>query len=207
MWLTGQRNAGAVWRSEHTRSVMPLTLDPLAAFVCIDLQEGIVVGDLAHPLEQVVGNAARLAQGFRDAGLPVVLVNVEALPPGRVERPMRPAGSAIPDTGLVAALGAQASDHRVTKRSPGAFAHTGLEGLLRDVGASQIVLAGIATSVGVESTARAAYDLGFNVAFAVDAISDRTPEAHEGSVGRVFPRIGELATADEILALLRDRAD
>lgn len=185
---------------------MPLTLDRLAAFVCIDLQEGIVAGDLVHPAEQVVVNAARLARGFHDAGLPVVWVNVEALPPGRVERPMRPAGSAIPNTELVAGLGAEPSDQRVTKRSPGAFAHTDLEARLRSAGVTQIVLAGIATSVGVESTARAAYDLGFTVGFAIDAVTDRTPEAHEGSVGRVFPRIGELATTDEILALLRDRA-
>ena len=185
---------------------MPLTLDPAAALVVIDLQESIVAGDFAHPAETVVANAARLARGFRDAGLPVVLVNVERVPAGRTQRrgPRAP-GEAIPGTALVAGLGAQDGDLRVTKRSPGAFAKTDLENLLRGAGVTQIVLAGISTSVGVESTARAAYDLGFTVGFATDAMTDRAVEAHEASVGRVFPRIGELAITDEILALLRGR--
>ena len=64
------------------------------------------------------------------------------------------------------------------------------------------MIAGIATSIGVESTARQAHEFGFNVTLATDAMTDMRPEAHENSVQRIFPRLGETATTDEILALL-----
>jgi len=67
------------------------------------------------------------------------------------------------------------------------------------------VIAGVATSIGVEATARHAYALGFNVAPATDAMTDAAAEAHAGSVARVFPRLGETGTAQEIIALLDTR--
>lgn len=60
----------------------------------------------------------------------------------------------------------------------------------------------MATSIGVESTARSAYDLGYNVVLVTDAMTDRTPEAHDNSVSRIFPRLGETATTAEVLKLL-----
>ena len=67
---------------------------------------------------------------------------------------------------------------------------------------TQIVLGGVATSLGVESTARAAHEHGYNLAFAVDAMTDINADAHAHSLSWVFPLIGELGTTDEILKLL-----
>jgi nicotinamidase-related amidase len=90
----------------------------------------------------------------------------------------------------------------VTKRTWGAFTNTDLEAYLKGLGVTQVVLAGISTSAGVESTARNAHELGFNVTLAVDAMTDTNPEAHANSVARIFPRIGETGTTQEIIDLL-----
>ena len=90
----------------------------------------------------------------------------------------------------------------VTKRNWGAFHGTDLDVQLRRRGVTQIVLGGIATSMGVESTARTAHEHGYHVTLATDAMSDMSPEAHENSVTRVFPRLGGTGTTEEILALL-----
>jgi nicotinamidase-related amidase len=102
-------------------------------------------------------------------------------------------------------LNAQPNDLLVTKRTWGAFTNTDLEALLKALGVTQVVVAGVATSMGVESTARHAYELGFNVTLAVDAMTDLSLEAHDNSVTRIFPRLGETGSTREIVDLL-DRA-
>lgn len=77
-----------------------------------------------------------------------------------------------------------------------------LESWLKSEGVTQVVLAGVATSIGVESTAREAYALGFNVTLAIDAMTDMSADAHANSVSRIFPRLGETGTTQEIIALL-----
>lgn len=93
----------------------------------------------------------------------------------------------------------------MTKRTWGAFTGTGLNEHLRSLGVTEVVIAGIATSAGVESTARQAHELGYNVALAVDAMTDRSAEAHTNSVTRIFPRLGETGVTQEIIALLDKR--
>lgn len=178
------------------------TLDPKTALVVIDLQKGIVSLPLAHPAGDVVTRAARLAAAFRRHRLPVVLVNVAGGAPGRTEQ-ARPGGPLAPDwTDFVAELDRQPEDHAVTKRTWGAFTGTGLAEHLGRLGVTQVVLAGIATSIGVESTARQAHEHGFHVTLAVDAMTDMRPEAHANSLERIFPRLGETGTTEEVLALL-----
>ncbi|HVY84770.1 MAG TPA: isochorismatase family protein [Caulobacterales bacterium] len=177
-------------------------LDPQTALVLIDLQKGIVSRQTVHPIPGVMANAVALAKAFRARGLPVVLVNVAGLAPGRTEAP-RMSGAFPPDwMELAPDLDEQPTDLKVTKRTWGAFHNTELEKLLRERGVSQIVLGGVSTSAGVESTARQAHERGFNVALAVDAMTDMSPEAHENSVTRIFPRLGETGTAQEIIAKL-----
>ena len=181
------------------------TLDPKTALIVIDLQNGIVGLPTARPAGEVIERAATLAEAFRNRNLPVVLVNVDGGAPGRTEQPRRgerPAGWAE----LVPELHRQPSDLLVTKRTWGAFIHTNLDATLRELGVSQVVVAGIATSAGVESTARQAYELGYNVTLAVDAMTDMNGDAHANSVARIFPRIGETGTTDEIIALLDSSA-
>jgi nicotinamidase-related amidase len=167
------------------------TLDPTTALIVIDLQRGVVGMPTAHPMEAVVQNSAALADAFRSHGLPVVLVNVTGAPAGRTERgasgAARPEGWDI----LVDELGQQPGDHLVTKRTRGAFTGTDLEQYLRDNGVTQVVITGVATGSGVESTARHAHELGFNVTLATDAMTDMNADVHENSVTRI-----------EVLALL-----
>lgn len=183
------------------------TLDARTALVVIDLQQGIVALPTAHPTGEIVERAAVLADAFRRHGLPVVLVNVAGGAPGRAEQSRSsgdfPAGFAD----LVPELNRQPSDHLVTKRTWGAFTNTDLETYLRQQGVTQVVLAGVATSIGVESTARYAHELGLHVTLAVDAMTDLNADAHINSIARIFPRLGETGTTEEVLDLLeRSRA-
>lgn len=178
------------------------TLDPQTALIVIDLQKGIVGFPTAHPTADIVKQASVLAAAFRRHGLPVVLVNVAGGAPGRAEQ-VRSLGQLPPDwTELVPELNRQPQDHVVTKRTWGAFSNTGLAGHLQSLGVTQVVLAGIATSIGVESTARYAHELGLNVTLAVDAMTDMNADAHINSVTRIFPRLGETGPVQDIVALL-----
>ena len=176
------------------------TLDPRPALVVIDLQKGLV-GRL--PLGDVVARSAELASDFRRHDLPVVLVTATGTAPGRTER-VRPAGPApaadwadvVPD------LDAQPGDLRVVKQTWGAFHGTSLDADLRERGVTQVVLTGVATSAGVESTARAAHEHRYNVLLVTDAMADADPVAHTHSVERIFPKLGETATTADVLALL-----
>lgn len=181
-------------------------LDPKTALIVIDLQKGLMSLPSIHPIEEVVTNASTMAAAFREHGLPVVLVNVAGAPQVRTEQPRR--SHAFPEgwTDLIPELNRQAKDHVVTKRSRGAFTKTDLEAHLRALGVTHVVLAGIATSSGVEVTAHQAYELGFNTTFAIDAITDVDADAHNYSVTRVFPKIGETGETDEIIALLKRSA-
>ena len=103
---------------------------------------------------------------------------------------------------FVPELAQQPSDIVVTKRSWGAFATTDIETRLRDLGVTQVVLAGISTTSAVESTARQAFEAGFNVTLAIHAMQDMTPEAHAAALKFTFPRLGETGTAAQVIALL-----
>jgi nicotinamidase-related amidase len=178
------------------------TLDPKTALIVIDLQKGIVALPAVHPTSEVIKQAGWLADAFRRHGLPVVLVNVAGGAPGRAEQ-TRSTGQFPADwTELVPELNQQPTDHTVTKRTWGAFTGTGLADHLKREGVTQIVIAGVATSIGVESTARQAHELGFHVTLAVDAMTDLNADAHANSVSRIFPRLGESGTTQEIIALL-----
>ena len=186
---------------------MPLTtLDPKTALVVIDLQNGIVALPTAHPTGDVVRRSAALADAFRRHGLPVVLVNVAGVAAGRAEQSRSLASLPAGWADLVPDLNRQVGDHVVTKRTWGAFTGTDLEPYLTSLGVTQIVLAGVATSIGVESTARQAHERGFNVTLAVDAMTDLNPDAHVNSVTRIFPRLGETGTTDDVIGLLDTRA-
>lgn len=186
---------------------MPVTaLDPKTALIVIDLQKGIVAYPTAHPVGEIIKHAGQLVDAFRRHGLPVVLVNVNAGAPGRTDQ--APRVGQFPDgwTDLIPELNQQPTDHTVTKRTWGAFPHTGLEEHLKSLGVTQVVIVGVATSIGVESTARQAYELGLHVTLAVDAMTDMNPDAHLNSVARIFPRLGETGTTQEIIQLLDSTA-
>jgi nicotinamidase-related amidase len=179
------------------------TLDPKTALVVIDLQNAILAYPVVHSGAGIVARSAQLADAFRAHGLPVVLVNVAGGAPGRNQMP-RPAGGELPANAMdiVGELNKSETDHLVTKRTWGAFTGTDLDDYLKGEGVTQVVIAGIATSAGVESTARHAHENGYNVTLATDAMTDMSIEAHEHAVSYVFPRIGETGTTAEIIELL-----
>ena len=179
------------------------TLDPKTALVVIDLQKGIVAYETVPPTSEVVQQASVLLEAFRSKNLPVVLVNVAGGAPGRTSQARNNGDLPADWAELVPELNQKLSDHTLTKRTWGAFTNTGLEAYLKGLGVTQIVLTGVATSIGVESTARFAHELGFNVTFAVDAMTDMNPDAHHNSITRIFPRLGETGTTQEIVALLQ----
>lgn len=185
---------------------MPVTaLDPKTALVVIDLQKGLSKYPTIDPFADVVAHAARLADAFRRAKLPVVLVSVTfSADRGdvlhtRTETPPRsiPMG---PDFAILPELGPKAGDILITKRQPSAFYGTELDLQLRRRGVTGIVLAGVSTSNGVDATARAAHEAAYNVAFASDAITDMDPEAHGFVMKKIYPRLGEIDSTDAILA-------
>ncbi len=189
---------GTIW-------YVPLTqLEPTSALILIDLQKGIV--DSVRPaVDGVVDNAVALAAAFRAHGRTVVLVNVAGGAPGRTDvqaaggaRPSLPEGFAE----LLPELGSDPDDILLTKHRWGAFTGSDLDEQLRARGVTQVVVGGVSTSVGVETTARSAFELGYNVVLAVDAMLDRDPVCHEHTIARIFPKLGETSTTAAVLAAL-----
>jgi nicotinamidase-related amidase len=185
---------------------MPLTkLDDTCALVVVDLQKGIVGAATVHPATEIVERSAQFARAFRERGLAVVLVNVSGAAPGRTDAGRSKFSFSEDSTALVPELEQSASDYRITKQRWGAFLGTDLHAYLQKRGVTQIVLAGIATSIGVESTARSAYDLGYHVALVVDAMTDRDADAHRNSVEKIFPRLGETTTTEDVVRFLKSK--
>ncbi len=176
------------------------------ALILIDLQKGIVGLPVApHSGQAVLATSKALASRFRAAGAPVVLVNVAFSPDfgdalkTPVDRPPQLPPGGFPEgwTDLAEGL-AEPSDLRVTKRQWGAFYGTDLDLQLRRRGVTTVVIGGIATNAGVESTARAAHEHGYAVVFAEDAISARSAELHAFAFAHIFPMLGRIAKAEEI---------
>lgn len=172
-----------------------MELDPRrTALVMIDLMPRIIgLPDIGpHSGTDVLARSLELAAAFRKAGATVVAV--------RVDRPNvteQPPGSGFAD-GVVAE-----GDIAVVKRSIGAFATSDLHDRLQAHGIDTLVMTGIATTLGVESTARGAADLGYELVFAEDAMTGPTAQEHEASIRYDFPHFGTLLpTADVLAALL-----
>jgi nicotinamidase-related amidase len=178
-------------------------LDPNTALLVVDLQKGIVGLPLAHSVDDVIGKSTALISAFRKRGLPIVLINVAGSPPGRTDRGSG-AGRVFPEgwTDLIDELGQEPGDILVTKHARSAFSGTGLTETLRAAGVTQVVVVGIATSSGVESTARSAHEDGLHVSLPVDAMTDQALSSHDHSIAHAFPRIAETGTTSELLRLL-----
>lgn len=186
-------------------------LDPRTALVLIDLQKGIVGMKTVHPPQMILENAAKLARAFRARQLPVVRVRVAFSADGGDMLRIRtdaagPSGPRSADfSELCDEIGSGPTDIPITKRQWDAFYGTELDLQLRRRKIAGIVLAGISTSIGVESTARHARELAYEVAIASDAVTDMSREAHENSLQRIFPRLGQVDTTEAIVKAI-DRA-
>jgi nicotinamidase-related amidase len=188
----------------------PFSLDPdSTALVLIDLQRGIVARDAKpHTSAQVVERASRLAKRFREKDALVVLVHV-AFAADFGDRLNPPADSPTPAAPLppewseiIPELGSGSRDVVITKRNWGAFYGTALDQQLRRRHIRTIVLGGIATNMGVESTARDAYERGYEQVFVEDACSTFSEEMHAFPFQNIFPRIGRVRSTSEVLTAL-----
>ncbi|MDN5284243.1 MAG: Isochorismatase family protein YecD [Mucilaginibacter sp.] len=190
-------------------------IDPKTALILIDLQKGIVNLPLVNPVTEVLEKSAKLIAAFRSKKLPIVIVRVDPLgakwTQARVDEPSAPkdedgiiqAKALMESAGffdITPEIEVRPDDIFITKTTWGAFYQTTLHAELANNNVTGIVMAGIATSIGVEGTARQASELGYNISFATDAMTDMHLSAHEHSIGRIFPRIGEVGTADEIIS-------
>jgi len=189
-------------------SEMPTTLDPATALVLIDLQHGITALPTAHPAEEIVARCARLADAFRAKDKLVAATRVAFARDGGDVIKTRTAESLtdvkpVPDYGkLRPELALSDRDILITKHGWSAFYGTALDLELRRRKISGVVLAGISTSIGVESTARAANERGYELTIVTDAVTDPDEGAHRNSLRVIFPQIAELATTDEVLTAL-----
>jgi len=188
---------------------MPATvLDPRTALVVIDLQRGLAKFPTVRPIAEVIANTARLADAFRKAKLPVVLVTVAVSPDGgdwprgRTETPPRALPITPEFSELVPELAPKPGDLLITKRQPNAFYGTELDLQLRRRHITGIVLTGVSTSSGVDGTARAAFERSYDISFASDAITDTDQVAHDFVMTKIYPKLGEVDTTDALLALL-----
>jgi nicotinamidase-related amidase len=182
-------------------------LDEQTALVVIDLQNGITQRPLPG-MKEVVGNASKLVDAFHGKELPVVLVNVNPQNAAWTKtRKEQGSNHALPESlpaewfEITADIHTLSTDIFITKQNWNAFFATALHEELQKKNVTQIVLAGVATSIGVEGTARAASELGYNIAFAKDGMLDMT-EAHDNSIKYIFPRLGEIDTTENIIAKL-----
>ena len=175
--------------------------------VVIDLQRGIAAMQTQpYDTKTVISNTAKLAEAFRENKMPVFLVHVTASPGTALQTNADEtwARGEMPKdwADIVPELGPEPADVVITKRQWGAFYGTDLDLRLRRGGLDTIVLTGIATTYGVESTARFAYEYGFQQIFAEDAMTDRSAEAHRNSIEFVLKRIGRVRKTSEILQAL-----
>ncbi|MFC7302628.1 hydrolase [Streptomyces monticola] len=184
-----------------------LALDKSTALVLIDLQKGILGLPTVTPADEILKKGVRLAEAFRARNLPVVLVNVAwspdggDLPVGRADLPGPQAAPPAEFSEFPEELTGE-GDIVITKRHWGAFTGTELDLQLRRRGITQIVLGGISTSIGVESTARTAWEHSYHLTLVEDATTDTDADAHAHTFDKIFPRIGQVATTDDVVRLL-----
>ena len=180
-----------------------------AALVVIDLQKGILsTPTVPHAVDVVIKNASSIADAFRKNNMPVFLVRVMLSSDGKdALRPVadieNPRNALPPDWAeIVSEMGPKENDFVITKHQWGAFYGTELDLELRRRGITTIVLCGVSTNIGVESTARFAYEYGYNQIFAEDASAARAAEDHAQSFTKLFPRMGLVRSTEQIIAAI-----
>ena len=192
---------------------MAFSLDPRkTALVLIDLQKGTLGLPLApYAAAQIIETSAALGRRFADTGGTILPVRVAFAgdqadrPPQAVDTPMQlPPGGLPPDwSELAPEIAALPAASVITKRQWGAFHGTELDLQLRRRGITSIVLGGIATNFGVESTAREAWQHNYAVVVAEDACTSLGEDLHRFSIEKVLPRVARVRKAAEIMAALQ----
>ena len=186
---------------------MITAIDNNTALILIDLQKGIVGYPTVHPMSDILEQCAKLVAAFREANLPVVIVNVNAGGAAwtRTRKDAKQSSGAYKDDfmEITHEIKTLPDDIFITKHTWGAFFETSLQDELQKRGVTGIVMAGVSTSKGVEGTARQASERAYNISFAADAMTDMVAAAHHNSLNVIFPGMGEVGTADDIIAKIK----
>lgn len=181
------------------------------ALVVIDLQNGIVNMDRKlspHTSLEVIQNASRLVDVFTEKGAFVVLVRVSTtdgkdMPKPSVDMKTNPIQFPEGWDDYIPEISAGKKFYGITKRQWGAFYGTDLDLQLRRRGIDTIVLCGVSTGIGVDTTAREAYQHGYNQIFVEDAMTAGTKEEHDYVCKHIFPRIGKVRRSEEVVLSLK----
>jgi nicotinamidase-related amidase len=198
---------------------MPVSaVDEVAALLIFDQQKlnryeqgRALPAEFVYPLDEVIGRTVTLADAFRGRGWHVVHVKVpnalgiKVLKQGRTLGGRKEGGykmtQGVPDDfdEIVPELTPQPGDLVIVKPMWDPFIGTSLDFDMRQLGVTQIFLTGLMTHIGVESTARSGWNHGYNMVFVTDAMDDFDQDAHNHTVEKIFPRLGERAATDEVL--------
>ncbi len=179
------------------------------AIVVIDLQKGIAsLPTEPYSVQRVIENTTNILNTVRKNNMNVFLINVspspdlkDALhPKAEFSFPVREFNPAWSE--LVPELNIQPSDIIITKHQWGAFYGTELDLQLRRRGIDTIILCGVATNIGVESTSRFAFEYGYNQILVEDAMAARSKEEHEYPIKHIFPKLGLVRNTAEVLKAL-----
>lgn len=194
-----------------TNSLLDITR---TALVPLDCQTGIV-SVCANPEADFIGRASQVLAAARQAGMPVIQVQV-AFRPGFPEVSSRnkifAAIRSSPQhqklfqgaAGVIhPALGPEASDIVVTKHRVSAFTGTDLQMLLRAKDIETLVLFGIATSGAVLSTLLEASDADYKLIVIADCCADLDAQLHSALINKLFPQRADVLTAEEFLQALQ----
>jgi len=182
-----------------------------SALVLIDLQNGITamgVSTSPYTSEEVIQNASKLVNAFSEKGAFIVLVRVSTMDGKDMVKPktdLKVTGMKYTEgwDNLIPEIATTKNAHIVTKRQWGAFYGTDLDLQLRRRGIDTIVLGGVSTNIGVDTTAREAYQHGYHQIFVEDAMTALTKEEHDYVCKYIFPRMGKIRTTKEIVSSLK----
>ncbi|GAA1972283.1 isochorismatase family cysteine hydrolase [Microbacterium pumilum] len=173
-----------------------------SALIVVDLQQSTLPNARAAVSADWLANVMTLIEAFRERELPVVIATSLGTPPGRTSYADSgrdwPAGA----TALASEITPADSDIRIERRGLSVFVGTDLATILRAADVAEVVIVGIATSFGVESSARAGYDLGFDVVVVSDAIADLRRASMDHSLAHVLPVVGRVRTTADVLGTL-----
>ena len=179
------------------------------ALVIIDLQNGIVNRECSpYTSREVIENASKLVNAFSEKGAFVVFVRVSSVDGKDMLKPsvdlkVNPMQLTEGWDSFVPELANSKNAHIITKRQWGAFYGTDLDLQLRRRGIDTIALCGVSTGIGVDTTAREAFQQGYNQIFIEDAMTAATKEEHDYVCKYIFPRIGKIRTSEEVALSLR----
>jgi ureidoacrylate peracid hydrolase len=166
-------------------------------------------------LMSAIAGAKRLADAFRAAGRPVVYIahvlksdySDAQFPYWRLGPPEGSNRTFIVEgtwgAQIVDDLKPREGEHLVVKKGFGGFSNTPLDTILRNMGVTTCVVAGVLTYVCVSATVRGGVEHNYRMIVANDAVADRNRETHEAELKAMARVFADIKTTDEVIAMLR----